>query len=370
MGGAEMRALDIARKINAADKVIAAFSQTPDLEKLRNGFKELDIKYEPAFISDETQNTEVFIYRIANVIRSFISTLRILIRHNPDSVFLTMPSPNATLGTILSCALLKKKTIVRFALVPNEFNFGQIRKKILRWAKSRNQTWITLSDNNRNILINALGTPSMDIKLIYDGFCPQADKLQQYAPQCTLREELHIPGNSKLILTVGALCHQKGYDLLIPTIPHILNKHSDTYFIWAGTGDREIEYRKRLKEYNIEGHVFILGQRMDITRLMLESNLLVFPTRYEGLPAVILEAFYYRLPVVSFNTSSMPEMIIHKKSGLLARKEDPCDLQANILYALEHPDEMIDYTEHAAPMLKYFSTETMLNSYIRLLTED
>ena len=54
-------------------------------------------------------------------------------------------------------------------------------------------------------------------------------------------------------------------------------------------------------------------------------------------------------------------------TGLLARKEDPCDLQANILYALEHPHEMRTYAERALNILDTYSVKSMMNSYAKLL---
>lgn len=366
-GGAEMRALDIARHIRPWNNTILACSQSPDLECLRNDFRSLGAKYEPAFIFDDPQYAKTQTEKIVNISRSFISTIRLILRYKPHNVFITMPSPSSTLGSILACALFKKRSVIRFALVTDGLRFSPTRKRLLNWAKERNQIWVALSEDSRKTLCRTMERPLSGIHLIYNGFCRTPGSQSSCFSEPSLRNEFSLPEHARLVLTVGSLIHRKGPDLLIPTVPHILEKHPDVFFLWAGANEKDSRYRSLIEEYGIQQHVILLGNREDIPRLMQETDLFVFPTRYEGFPSAVLEAIYYRLPVISFNTSSIPEIITHRVTGLLARKEDPCDLQANILYALEHPHEMRTYAERALNILDTYSVKSMMNSYAKLL---
>lgn len=60
-----------------------------------------------------------------------------------------------------------------------------------------------------------------------------------------------------------------------------------------------------------------------------ECDALLFPSRHEGLPYAPLEAQACGKPVIGFRTSSMPEVVVDGKTGLLARADDVAGLVAS-----------------------------------------
>jgi glycosyltransferase involved in cell wall biosynthesis len=65
-------------------------------------------------------------------------------------------------------------------------------------------------------------------------------------------------------------------------------------------------------------------------------NIFVVPSLADNLPTTVLESLSCGVPVVGFNVGGIPEMIIHKENGYLARYRDSEDLANGMQYCLEH----------------------------------
>ena len=86
-----------------------------------------------------------------------------------------------------------------------------------------------------------------------------------------------------------------------------------------------------------------LGRRSpaQVTEIMQNATVLIFPSIwYEGFPRVIVEAYAAGLPVISSNLGSMTELIMHRRTGLLVATDDDSDLATQVLWAVDHPDEL------------------------------
>ena len=69
-----------------------------------------------------------------------------------------------------------------------------------------------------------------------------------------------------------------------------------------GDGELRDDLRKEVKALNLTANVKFLGIRKDVKNLMFMSDLLLFPSFYEGLPVVLVEAQATGLPALISNT--------------------------------------------------------------------
>jgi glycosyltransferase involved in cell wall biosynthesis len=67
------------------------------------------------------------------------------------------------------------------------------------------------------------------------------------------------------------------------------------------------------------------------------SDILVMPSRWEGLPVAMLEACAHGLPVVASRVGGIPEVIESGITGLLVEPDDPAALAGGILTLLKDP---------------------------------
>ncbi len=364
-GGAEEYVLKMATAATTKGwDVHVAFPKRVSTAALRYDFSEIGACYHPLEIPPEAMGMKLFLIKI-------VRTLVLLLRIKPDAVHLSLPSFDQCMASMAACALLIIPTVIVFHLVPEWFPVGRKYLKLCHWARMRNQQWISISENNRELLSKLFHVSIKDIELIYNGpFFSNDDglKTNKAAIACEVRKELGI-FEETIILTVGRLCSQKGYSYMIPAIPHILKNHPNIRFVWVGDGDQRRELELLVKEYGVEDKVIFLGYRKDIPRLLLASDLFLFPTLYEGCPLVLFEAMEFGLPIVASKASGIPEVVEDNVHGVLFRKADSCSLLAELNWALDHPDKMNEMAASASKRVKEFSSEKMTDKTLRVLLD-
>jgi glycosyltransferase involved in cell wall biosynthesis len=182
-----------------------------------------------------------------------------------------------------------------------------------------------------------------------------------------INSELGISQDVKIVLTIGRLCPQKGYHLLIPAIPHLIRQFPNLHFVWVGDGESRQELTQQIKDYDIENHVSMLGHRSDVADLLKIAALFVFPSLYEGQPFALLEAMAQGLPIVTSNASGIPEIIESRKHGLLFRQEDSCDLLVSVEWAIQNLEQMQMMGAAAALRAEEFSEQQMVQETLQHL---
>lgn len=124
-----------------------------------------------------------------------------------------------------------------------------------------------------------------------------------------------------------------------------LLKESGYVFDCIFVGAWSAEIRKDLFEdlvvqYDLKDHVFIRGPLYDDDKynVLLESDILIYPTQADCFPLVLLEALSFQLPVVSTVEGAIPEIILNEKNGFLVPKFDNILLTNRIAYLIDNDD--------------------------------
>lgn len=363
-GGVEEYTLKIASAAIAEGwDVHVAFPQVEGTVSLVHDFTNKGIHYCPFNISEAN---DFILSKPINHLLRFGKTVALLLKVKPDLVQINLPNARLCFGSLIACGLFRISTVVVFQLVPHYFSFSSIKKRFLAWARSRNQQWVAVSRNNQKHICNSFDIPLSEVVCIYNGanFKPCLDLLHSNdlcLQRHELLDELGLPANSFLFITVGRLSHQKGYHILIPAIPHIAKDFPCVTFAWVGDGDQREFLAAKVREYDVENNVRFLGFRSDIPRLLKAADLFIFPTLYEGQPFAILEAMSSGLPIVTSRASGIPEVIENKMHGLTFRTGDSCDLLETVRWALKHPQNMQEMAQNAKLRAQEFTDERMIN---------
>lgn len=155
-----------------------------------------------------------------------------------------------------------------------------------------------------------------------------------------VNEKFFFPVDTKqsepYLLYVGRLDYRKGILDLIQA--SIILKNSNIKLLVAGEGPLKPYFEKQITENNL--NVNLLGQVSGPNLVELYQNALmfVFPSHYEGLPTVVLEAMSSGLPVIVTDIPAYRDIIINKNNGLTTKKGNPEDLVDKIRFLLENND--------------------------------
>lgn len=162
-----------------------------------------------------------------------------------------------------------------------------------------------------------------------------------------LREELHLPLDQFLFVTVARFDFQKGYDILIKAISHLKElleqKEKDIRFLFVGNG-REFEKMKALsRDLSVSPYISFLGERNDVYKILKASDVFLLPSRWEGLPIVLLETGLLQIPVLASETYGNRE-ILKEGRGILFKNEDIKDLELKIRKVIEGSCDLNQYS--------------------------
>jgi glycosyltransferase involved in cell wall biosynthesis len=144
-----------------------------------------------------------------------------------------------------------------------------------------------------------------------------------------------VADDTVVAMTVGRLDLEKGYDLLLDTVPVLRRAPAwrRMALVWAGTGPLEPRLRP-LARVAGGGAVHVLGERHDIPALLDAADLLVHPSRIEGMPLAVLEAMAKRLPVIASAVGGIPEAL-GGTGWLLPPPDDPAPFRTALADAIE-----------------------------------
>ncbi|MFN3820401.1 glycosyltransferase [Blastomonas sp.] len=179
----------------------------------------------------------------------------------------------------------------------------------------------------------ALGMPGDSISVHYTG-CDQ----QRFAPQDGegLRAELGITG--PMLIAVGALIARKRQNLIIEALPML----PGATLVLAGTGDAEARYRALATRLGVAERVIFAGAlpHDDLPRWLAAADVMVLPSRSEGLANAWVEALACGTPIVICDAGGAAELLTDPVAGRIAAA-DPEALAAAVLDVLaSHPDPL------------------------------
>jgi glycosyltransferase involved in cell wall biosynthesis len=148
------------------------------------------------------------------------------------------------------------------------------------------------------------------------------------------RGSLDTPSDAPLLLALGRLHPNKGFDVLI----HALVQLPGVVLWLAGTGPLAAALESLAARRGVGARVRFLGWRRDTAALLAAADVLVCPSRHEPLGNVVIEAWAHRTPVVAAAAKGPAALLRDGENGLLVPVEDADALAAAIARMMAAPE--------------------------------
>jgi len=148
------------------------------------------------------------------------------------------------------------------------------------------------------------------------------------------------------VVAAGRLSYEKGLDILLKAVPLVDTKARPFQVEIYGHGPEKGRLRKMAAALNVSGKVVFRGFVDDIKPIFRQADWLVLPSRSEGMPNVILEAWSQKLAVLATAVGGVPEMIEDGINGLLVPPENPRALADKLISAMSDPEIRITCGEN------------------------
>lgn len=240
---------------------------------------------------------------------------------------------------------------------------------IERYAATLSDGLITVSELNKQEAIDINLAPSKKFTTIYSGIDLNRFKVNVERAEKLL--SLGLSPDRPVIGTIGRLSTQKAPLDFVAAAKIVLDQKPNLQFIMIGDGPLASEVHQAIGD---EQRIKVFGYREDVPEILSVLDLFVLSSLWEGLGRALTEAMIVGTPVVATAVDGVPELITHKKTGLLSPPGTPTCLAENIIWMLDHPDKAQRMIQCARKrVVPTFSAERMVKQieafYERLLVE-
>lgn len=157
------------------------------------------------------------------------------------------------------------------------------------------------------------------------------------AEQKTDLAQFGIPNGGRAIAFVGRLDAQKGLAWLLEALPQIFAQLPDHHLLLVGKGPEKSNLEQLAHRHGVSSRVHFAGWRPDVPGILAACDLLVLPSRWEGMPNVVLEAMASRLPVTVTDVEGVREILGRQAEGQVVPFGDIAALASAITRILTDP---------------------------------
>jgi len=152
------------------------------------------------------------------------------------------------------------------------------------------------------------------ITKIYNG----AD-LSRFVNAVSIRNELPGDADDILVAIIGTITERKGHDRIVTVWEQLIALCPNLRLMVVGETSGNVEDDDFLSSLNIIEHprIHFLGMRKDVPNIMKSIDVLVVPSRFEGMGQVTVEAMACSVPVIGANTGGIPEVVVNGETGII-----------------------------------------------------
>jgi glycosyltransferase involved in cell wall biosynthesis len=200
---------------------------------------------------------------------------------------------------------------------------------------------LAVSEQVRRALAGSFAIDARRVRILPNGvndarFAPTTGRS---ATVSALREDLRIPLEENVVLSVAHLIAEKGIADLLAAAPRILAAHPQTIFVVVGDGPLAEELQKQARALDIAGRMRFVGLRSDVDSFMALADVVVVPSVWEE-PAglVVLEGMASAKPIVACRVGGIPEYL-DSHCGILVAPNAPEQIADAVIRLLDSPDQ-------------------------------
>lgn len=237
-----------------------------------------------------------------------------------------------------------------------------------RLLASRISRIVAVSNSTKNQYINLFGVNRNKVVVIPNAIRPYEHQLDFAVEEKKI--ELGIDSNIPVLLAVGRVCEQKGYDTLLKAAKLLKDQKQRYKLLIAGDGPLWEDMNKLRNVLGLQTEVSFLGKRNDVSELLQLADIFVLSSNWEGMPISIIEAMMCGKPIVATAVDGSRELVRNGVDGLLVSPQDPHALTAALMKTIAD-DSMRSHFGKCARERAYkeFTMDVMVERLMNLYTE-
>ena len=166
------------------------------------------------------------------------------------------------------------------------------------------------------------------------------------------------------LLFPARLIREKGINELLIACDSLWEKNKNFRLFIAG--EFNVNQRGNLSKNDIERirkrkYVVGIKYQTKMKNIYLNSDIVILPTWREGLSRALLEAGSMELPIITTNVPGCKDIVLHKKTGLLVKKEDPVSIEKAITFLMNNENLCKKFGENVRIHIEENFTNDIVN---------
>lgn len=244
-------------------------------------------------------------------IRTILRIKKILNRINPD--LLLILQGNIEIGSVCLLSGFFSHTSKIISYIPithklqdvGKYKFlGIIKDAINNIYFNIPTSFITLNEAMKNGIKNRCDS---DVKIIANGIDLH---LLQKTPQNEAKKHFNLNQNKFTIGLIGRIeFYHKGQDILLNVIEKYNSELKKFDFVIAGDGNDKFKLYERIEKINIYQNIKTLPWIENPSLFISAVDMIIMPSRFEGVPLVLLESMYLEKPIIGSKISGIKEFL-------------------------------------------------------------
>lgn len=232
---------------------------------------------------------------------------------------------------------------------------------LYRWLYKRADKITCLSDAIKNDLATQFAVPPEKLVRIYN---PMDWEMVRASSQLGGNP---FAGEGPHLVAAGRFVREKGIDLLLDAMPGVLSCFPQARLTLLGEGPLEEDLKQQAQRLGVGEMVNFAGLQQNPWPYFRHADLIVVPSRLDGLPYVAVEALAVGTPMVATDCpGGIRELTDESKWIVLVPPEDPKALAKAIVARLKEPNLNLE----PSAQLSKFELQEAVNEYDRLLGPD
>ena len=219
---------------------------------------------------------------------------------------------------------------------------------------------IVEDDVNKAFFVN-----KSKLKVIYNYI--NIESIKNLAQEPLLEKEMEIFKNP-VIINVGRMETQKGQEFLIKAFALIKQRIQNAKLVILGDGTLRNKLTNLAKDLNVLEDVYMLGFVNNPYKYLKYSKVFLFPSLWEGVGNVVLEAQALGIPIVAFNSRG-GHVDVLKNSGILVPNKDYKSLAENAISLLENENLCNKYKNLSIENSLNYSVDKKVREYYEVFME-
>ena len=187
-----------------------------------------------------------------------------------------------------------------------------------------------------------------------------------YNPKSFISNEKSKVDN-KQFLAAGRFNYQKGFDLLIEAFNLFSKLNSDWNLVLVGEGEEKDKIQNLINKYNLNDRIILKPATDNIKQYFLKSSILLLPSRWEGMPMIVLEALEMGMPAITYNISAIYPLIKDKKEGIVVTKYDIEKFAEAMNYLANNNEIRKKMSDNCIKKSKEFEISKIINKWNQIL---